>query len=231
MVARYTTRIRTVTQCGVVGNISSDSIQMTPPMLVSTVMQTDIRIDVRISTTRIRLIHSHSQGKANSVISSIDLLVLAGTDTPEGMASWSILPTTADVGFLAEGENIVELFKISSLALQSIRYGLAPETEIHWEEGEQISFSISRSDREDRDLVSWLEEVNWLSETGSSMLRIICVSISDDQILSEAVKFEIDEFEPVIEIKAVTHHDLEIGVKESEDGSIIGLWARVILDV
>jgi hypothetical protein len=24
---------------------------------------------------------------------------------------------------------------------------------------------------------------------------------------------------------------LEIGVKESEDGSIIGLWARVILDV
>ena len=147
------------------------------------------------------------------------------------MASWSILPTTADVGFLAEAENIVELFKISSLALQSIRYGFTPGSAISWEEGEQISFSISRSDREDRDLVSWLEEVNWLSESGSSILRIIDVSISDDQILSEAVKFEIDELEPVIEIKAVTHHELEIGAQESEDGSIIGLWARVILDV
>ena len=60
---------------------------------------------------------------------------------------------------------------------------------------------------------------------------MIDVSISDDQILSEAVKFEIDELEPVIEIKAVTHHELEIGAQESEDGSIIGLWARVILDV
>ena len=147
------------------------------------------------------------------------------------MASWSILPTTADVGFFAEGENIVELFKISSLALQSIRYGFGPEAEISPEEGEHIKFSISKSDREDRDLVSWLEEVNWLSESGSSMLRIIDVSISDDQILSEAVKFEIDEFEPVIEIKAVTHHELEIGVKESEEGSVTGLWARVILDV
>ena len=147
------------------------------------------------------------------------------------MASWSILPTTADVGFLAEAENIVELFKISSFALQSIRYGFTPGSAISWGEGEQISFSISRSDREDRDLVSWLEEVNWLSESGSSILRIIDVSISDDQILSEAVKFEIDEFEPVIEIKAVTHHELKIGAQESEDGSTIGLWARIILDV
>ena len=147
------------------------------------------------------------------------------------MASWSILPTTADVGFLAEGENIVELFKISSLALQSIRYGFAPETPIPWGEGEQISFSISRSDREDRDLLSWLEEINWLSESGSSMMRIIDVSISEDQIFSEAVKFEIDGVEPVIEIKAVTHHELEIRLQESEDGSIIGLRAKVILDV
>ena len=147
------------------------------------------------------------------------------------MASWSILPTTADVGFLAEGENIVELFKISSLALQSIRYGFAPETPIPWGEGEQISFSISRSDREDRDLVSWLEEINWLSESGSSMMQIIDVSFSDDQIFSEALKFEIDEVEPVIEIKAVTHHELEIEVQESEDGSIAGLRAKVILDI
>ena len=147
------------------------------------------------------------------------------------MASWSILPTTADVGFLAEGENIVELFKISSLALQSIRYGFSPETPMPAGEGEQISFSISRSDREDRDLVSWLEEINWLSESGSSLIRIIDVSISDDQILSKAVKFNIDEVEPVIEVKAVTHHQLEIDIRESEDGSIIGLRAKVILDV
>jgi len=147
------------------------------------------------------------------------------------MASWSILPTTADVGFLAEGENIVELFKISSLALQSIRYGFDSETPIPRGEGKQISFSISRSDREDRDLVSWLEEINWLSESGSSMMQIIDVSFSDDQILSEALKFEIDEVEPVIEIKAVTHHELEIEVQESEDGSIAGLRAKVILDI
>ncbi len=147
------------------------------------------------------------------------------------MASWSILPTTADVGFLAEGEDIAELFKISSQALQSIRYGFAPETPIPWKEGEQISFSISRSDRADRDLVSWLEEVNWLCESGPSMMRITDVSISDVQISSKAVRFEIDEAEPVIEIKAVTHHELEIGTRESEDGSITGLWAKIILDV
>ena len=147
------------------------------------------------------------------------------------MASWSILPTTADVGFLAEGKDIVELFKMSSLALQSIRYGLTPENPMPWAEGENISFSISKTDREDRDLVAWLEEVNWLSESGSSIMRITDVSISDDQILSEAVRFEIGEINPVIEIKAVTHHELEIGMKESEDGSNTVYWAKVILDV
>jgi len=147
------------------------------------------------------------------------------------MASWTILPTTADVGFLAKGENIIELFKISSLALQSIRYGFEPETPIHWKEGEQISFSITRSDREDRDLVSWLEEINWLSESESMMMRITDVSIGEDEISSNAVRFEINEVEPVIEIKAVTLHELEIGVEELEDGSTNGLWAKVILDV
>jgi SHS2 domain-containing protein len=63
------------------------------------------------------------------------------------------------------------------------------------------------------------------------MMRITDVSISDVQISSKAVRFEIDEAEPVIEIKAVTHHELEIGLQESEDGSIIGLRAKVILDV
>ena len=147
------------------------------------------------------------------------------------MASWSILPTTADVGFLAEGEDIEELFKMASLALQSIRYGISPKTPIPWKEGEKISFSISRSDREDRDLVSWLEEINWLSESGCSMFRILGVSISDDFISSEAIRLKMEEVDPVIEIKAVTHHELEIGALESEIGSNSGFWAKVILDV
>ena len=137
------------------------------------------------------------------------------------MASWSILPTTADVGFFAEGEDIEELFKMSSLALQSIRYGISPKTSIPWKEGEKISFSISRSDREDRTLVSWLEEVNWLSESGCSMFRILDVSI----------KLQMEEIDPVIEIKAVTLHELEIGALESENGSKSGFYAKVILDV
>ncbi len=147
------------------------------------------------------------------------------------MASWSILPTTADVGFFAEGEDIEELFKMSSLALQSIRYGISPKTSIPLKEGEKISFSISRSDREDRTLVSWLEEVNWLSESGCSMFRILDVSISDDFISSEAIKFQMEEIDPVIEIKAVTLHELEIGALESENGSKSGFYAKVILDV
>ena len=63
------------------------------------------------------------------------------------------------------------------------------------------------------------------------MFRILGVSISDDFISSEAIRLQMEEVDPVIEIKAVTHHELEIGALESENGSNSGFWAKVILDV
>ena len=86
--------------------------------------------------------------------------------------TWSILPTTADIGFIAEAPSLSELFSVSAAALQSIRLGLRPSEEFPAKKGANFTISIKRSDRVDRDLVSWLEEINWTAEDKASVVHV-----------------------------------------------------------
>ena len=143
---------------------------------------------------------------------------------------WSILPTTADIGFIAEAPSLSELFSVSAAALQSIRLGLRPSEEFPAKKGANFTISIKRSDRVDRDLVSWLEEINWTAEDKASVVYVETLDFSGNNLVAKCL-IQPAEAEPAIEIKAVTHHELKVSQLKSPSGDVEGFRARVILDV
>ena len=144
--------------------------------------------------------------------------------------TWSILPTTADIGFIAEAPSLSELFSVSAAALQSIRLGLRPSEEFPAKKGANFTISIKRSDRVDRDLVSWLEEINWTAEDKASVVHVERLDFSGNNLVAKCL-IQPAEVEPAIEIKAVTHHELKVSQLKSPSGDVEGFRARVILDV
>ncbi len=144
--------------------------------------------------------------------------------------TWSILPTTADIGFIAEAPSLSELFSVSAAALQSIRLGLRPSEEFPAKKGANFTISIKRSDRVDRDLVSWLEEINWTAEDKASVVHVERLDFSGNNLVAKCL-IQPAEAEPAIEIKAVTHHELKVSQLKSPSGDVEGFRARVILDV
>ena len=144
--------------------------------------------------------------------------------------TWSILPTTADIGFIAEAPSLSELFSVSAAALQSIRLGLRPSEEFPAKKGANFTISIKRSDRVDRDLVSWLEEINWTAEDKASVVHVERLDFSGNNLVAKCL-IQPGEAEPAIEIKAVTHHELKVSQLKSPSGDVEGFRARVILDV
>ena len=144
--------------------------------------------------------------------------------------TWSILPTTADIGFIAEAPSLSELFSVSAAALQSIRLGLRPSEEFPAKKGANFTIAIKRSDRVDRDLVSWLEEINWTAEDKASVVHVERLDFSGNNLVAKCL-IQPGEAEPAIEIKAVTHHELKVSQLKSPSGDVEGFRARVILDV
>ena len=146
-------------------------------------------------------------------------------------STWQVTPTTADIGFVAESPTIPELFIVSSVAIQCIRLGLEPSEELPLSTGDKITIEIDKSDRVDRDLVAWLEEINWVAESKSAVIHIHSVRYERDKLWSEGIVSLPEPFEPVIEIKAVTFHELELSSIPSKVGGNSGYRAKVILDV
>ena len=96
---------------------------------------------------------------------------------------------------------------------------------------DKITIEIDKSDRIDRDLVAWLEEINWVAESKSAVIHIHSVRYERDKLWSEGIVSLPEPFEPVIEIKAVTFHELELSSIPSQVGEGSGYRAKVILDV
>ena len=146
-------------------------------------------------------------------------------------SKWQVTPTTADIGFVAESPTIPGLFIVSSVALQCIRLGFEPDEHLPLSTGETITIVIDKSERIDRDLVAWLEEINWVAESKSAVIHIHSVRYEEDKLLSEGTVSSSVPVEPVIEIKAVTFHELELSSIPSVAGGKSGYRAKVILDV
>ena len=82
----------------------------------------------------------------------------------------------------------------------------------------------------DRDLVSWLEEINWTAEDKASVVHVERLDFSGNNLVAKCL-IQPAEAEPAIEIKAVTHHELKVSQLKSPSGDVEGFRARVILDV
>ena len=146
-------------------------------------------------------------------------------------SKWQVTPTTADIGFVAESSTIPELFIVSSVAIQCIRLGLEPDEDLPLGTGEEITIAIDKSERIDRDLVAWLEEINWVAESKSAVVHINSVRYEENKLWSKGTVVLSVPVEPVIEIKAVTFHELELSSIPSKVGGNSGYRAKVILDV
>lgn len=144
---------------------------------------------------------------------------------------WEVIPTTADVGFMAHAATIPELFMVASTALQCIRLGLEPGETLPGSNGDNIVLELKKSQRLDRDLVVWLEEINWIAESKTAAVHIQSVNYDKDVLHASGVLCNDIFLHPVIEVKAVTFHELELSEVFSDSGKVLGYRAKVILDV
>lgn len=125
--------------------------------------------------------------------------------------SFRIISHTADVGIGLEADNIESLFLDAAAGMFHVISQTKPAGDI-----EHLSISLESQDSESL-LVDWLAELLFYFETRHFFYLNSDLKISDGRILSANVKGAIfDELSSGTEIKAVTHHLLEI--KHSDRG-------------
>ena len=155
--------------------------------------------------------------------------------------SWWILPTTADIGLRAFGDDAVAAMKETALGMQDIQMteGCStkdlPHNESLWKI-ERISQDYGRT------LVRWLEEVLYRAQAEGEWLCDAEIKILDDSIEAEITWADSDLVQREVEIKAVTMH--EVALVEIGPGEVIagvepdipsfegpGWMAQVVFDI
>lgn len=144
------------------------------------------------------------------------------------MKRFEIIEHPADVGFLAYGASLPELFENSALAMCSL--ACAPE---NVEEHQQIQFSVSGSDLESL-LYGWLAEILAVADADQWVLRRVNVTkfvepqgaqSGEAYGMAFGEKFNRAKHTAGTYIKAVTLHQFLVG--QTDDG----YQARVFLDL
>ncbi len=137
------------------------------------------------------------------------------------MKQFDILEHTADVGIVAYGKNLKEVFENAAFGMFSLM--VDPDTV-----EEKISYELKVED-EDREglLTEWLNELIYVSEVHEAVFkRFMITHLSERSLIAKVYGEEIDLSRHQIktQIKACTYHELKIEKNE--------IWsARVILDV
>jgi SHS2 domain-containing protein len=135
---------------------------------------------------------------------------------------FEILEHPADVGFLAFGETLAEMFANAALAM--ITLACDPET---IRETEQRKIEATGEDVESL-LFAWLAEILAVMDAERLVLRRVSVAFLDEgRVRGVAYGEELDreQHRTGVAIKAVTFHQL--AVENTDDG-----WrARVFLDL
>ena len=141
---------------------------------------------------------------------------------------FEILEHPADVGFLAYGESLTQLFENAALALCSL--SCAPEK---IEERLEREFSVHGADTESL-LYAWLAEILAISDVEQLMLRRVSVTElrepqpgtrGEARGIAYGEKFDRERHAAGTYIKAVTLH--QFSVERMQDG----FRARVYLDL
>lgn len=138
------------------------------------------------------------------------------------MRRYELLDHTADIGIIAFGKDLPEVFSNTAYAMFDI---LTYTNKI--KEMGKFDLQVSASNIEDL-LVAWLDELLYRYETERLICKRFVIDNMDDVSLHATVfgeKLDPDRHEIKLEIKSVTYHQLK--VEKTDDGWI----AQVIFDV
>jgi SHS2 domain-containing protein len=136
------------------------------------------------------------------------------------MARFEILEHTADVGILAAGDTIEDVFEQATWGLAHIM-GI-----VRRGRGTQVAIDVAGDDLGSL-LVDWLSEVLWLHDSRDAVLTDMDVrSVKDGRAVGAVMLAPRGDAEVEgTQVKAITYHQL--AVEEGPDG-----WsARVFVDV
>ena len=135
------------------------------------------------------------------------------------MKKFEFFETTADIGIIAYGRSLEELFENAALAMFAVMCNVNKV-----KPGERKEVKI-KADGLESLLVQWLTSLLALRDIHGMMFSKFKVNIKNHELLGEAFGEETkEEHELEVEVKAVTYHELEI--KKND------IWkARVILDI
>ena len=136
------------------------------------------------------------------------------------MGNYEILDHTADIGVLARGESLADVFECTTRALADIAGIWRPGP------GETVRIEVESRDAGAL-LVDWLSEVLYLQDGRSAAIAGIEMERVEPGVASGTVTLAPLGPDPVegVQIKAVTYHQL---VVEREPG---GWSARVFFDI
>ena len=141
------------------------------------------------------------------------------------MERFTLLDHPADIGFLAFGRTLEEMFANAALALMACGFDLDTI-----EPREPVALRATGTDREAL-LYNWLAEILYLSDAEGWVFSAVEVSSLSEgpplrvEGIGRGDRFNKSRHRARTYIKAVTYHQLSIEQKD-------GLWqARVFLDV
>jgi SHS2 domain-containing protein len=138
---------------------------------------------------------------------------------------FEVIEHTADMGIKAYGKDMAELFTNAAYGMASLITDLK---KVNPKESKDIS--LEAENREEL-LVSWLNEIIYLSASKTMLFSKFEVSEIDDRHLKAKIfgeEFDIDRHKIETEFKAATYHRLKISNSTLPEGV---LQAEIIFDI
>jgi len=141
------------------------------------------------------------------------------------MKKFEVIEHTADMGIKAYGKDLSELFTNAAYGMASLITDLE---KVNPKDVENIT--LKEENREEL-LVSWLNEIIYLSASKGRIFSKFEVSEIDDRHLKAKIfgeEFDIDRHRIETEFKAATYHRLKISDSNLPEGV---LQAEIIFDI
>ncbi len=141
------------------------------------------------------------------------------------MKKFEVIEHTADMGIKAYGKDLSELFTNAAYGMASLITDLE---KVNPKDAENIAL---KAENKEELLVSWLNEIIYLSASKGRIFSKFEVSEIDDRHLKAKIfgeEFDIDRHQIETEFKAATYHRLKISNSNLPEGV---LQAEIIFDI
>jgi len=138
---------------------------------------------------------------------------------------FEVIEHTADMGIKAYGKNLSELFTNAAYGMASLI------TDLDKVNPKDVKNIMLEAENREELLVSWLNEIIYLSASQSRLFSKFEVSEIDERHLKAKIfgeEFDIDRHQIETEFKAATYHRLKISDSNLPEGV---LQAEIIFDI